>query len=123
MANPFLERADRTKNLTNSHKRAKKQEKEMGGRLGAKLTPASGSRDVKGDLRIKGVARLELKTTMKKSFSVTMDMIGKIEAAATQTGEMPALIVEFNDGFGRKLQEVAIIPIYALETLLSNQRE
>lgn len=122
MNNPFLKRAARTANLTNSHRRAPKQEKELSGRLNARQTSASGAKDVKGDLRIKGLVRIEAKTTKHASFSVTREMIRKIEDAAVQTGEMPCIIVEMNDSFGKKLDEVAVMPMYALETLLANQR-
>ena len=120
--NPFLRRAEETANLSNSHRRSKRQEKQLSLAMSAKQTPASGSRDVKGDLRVKGVARIEAKTTKNKSFSVTMDMVEKIESAAVASGEMPAIVVEFNDGLGHALKSVAILPLYALETLLENQK-
>jgi Holliday junction resolvase len=122
MPNPFLERSARTKNLTNSHKRAKKQERELAGKLNGRLTAASGAKDIKGDVRIKNVVRIEAKTTKNKSYSVTLETIEKIEAAAVQSGEMGILIVEFNDNFGRKIKDMAIMSTYALETLLANQR-
>lgn len=122
MANPFMAREARTANLTPSHKRAKKQERELAGKLYGKLVPASGSKDVKGDVRIKGVARIEAKTTKNKSYSVTIETIQKIEAAAVSSGEMPILVVEFNDNAGKKIIDMAIMPMYALETLLANQK-
>lgn len=120
--NPFMRRQEETANLSNSHRRSKRQEKQLSIAMSARQTPASGSRDVKGDLRIKGVARIEAKTTKNKSFSVTMDMVEKIENAAVMSGEMPAIVVEFNDGLGHALKSVAIIPLYALETLLEGQK-
>lgn len=120
--NPFLRRAKETANLSNSHRRSKRQEKQLSLAMSAKQTPASGSRDVKGDLRIKRVTRIEAKTTDKKSFSVTREMVDKIETAAVTSGEVPAIIVEFNDGISRALKSVAIIPLYALQTLLENQK-
>lgn len=66
-------------------------------------------------MRVKGILRVEAKTTKNKSFSVTLDMIQKIENAATMAGEMPVLVVEFTDGFGRKLGEVAVCPTYVLD--------
>jgi Holliday junction resolvase len=122
MGNVFLERQDRTKNLSNSHRRSKKQERELAGKLGGRLTSASGAKDEKGDVRIKGVVRLEAKTTKNASFSVTREMVDKIETAAVAAGEMPVLVIEFNDGNGRKLKELAIMPMYALETLLGGQK-
>ena len=105
-------------NISPSHQRAKNQEREVAGRFARLLTPASGARDVKGDVRVSGVLRLECKTTKNKSFSVTLDMIRKIEEAALSTGEMPAILVEFNDGAGNKICEVAVVPSYVLDGLI-----
>ena len=115
--NRFLERAERTQNLTRSHRRAPKQEREIAHRVGGRVTPGSGARDVKGDVRVKGLLRIECKTTKNKSFSVTQEMLEKIEMAACSGGEMPVLIIEFIDDQGRKLKEVAVCPTYVLEAL------
>lgn len=100
-----------------SHKRAKRQEKELAKKLGGSRTPGSGNGDVKGDVRVRGFVRVECKTTGKRSFAVTMDMIDKIEAAALSSGEIPVLVVEFNDGMGKMLREVAVVPTYAIPEL------
>lgn len=121
MSNKFLEREARRANLTGSHRRAPKQERELVQRLGGRRTSASGAKDEKGDVRIKKVVRIEAKTTKNKSYSLTLETIGKIEEAAVASGEMPVIVIEFNDGFGRKINELAVMPMYALETLLSNQ--
>lgn len=121
--NPFAERAAKTANLSNSHRRSRKQEASLAKTLGGRVTAGSGNKDIKGDVRIKGMARIEAKTTKNKSFSVTADMINKIETAAVGAGEVPAIVIEMTDGFSRVLQSVAIVPMWALETLLSNQKE
>ncbi len=100
-----------------SYRRSTKQEKELAGRLGGRRTPGSGSGPEKGDVRIKGVLRIEAKTTKNKSFSVTLDMVEKIEQAALLCGETPAILVEFNDGRGKKVREIAIVPSYVLDIL------
>lgn len=105
-----------------SQKRAQKQERETALRLGGRQTPASGARDVKGDVRVKRVARIECKTTKHKSFSVTLDMVRKIEDAALSSGEVPVLLVEFNDGVRGRLAEVAIIPSYLLEEFIERKK-
>ena len=102
-----------------SYYRAAAHEAETAKRFGGRLTPGSGSKSEKGDVRIKGLARIENKTTQNKSFSITRDMIRKIEDAGMPCGEVPIIVVEFNDGAGGKLMEVAVMPMYALDILLS----
>lgn len=104
-----------------SYRRSKQQEKELAGRLGGKRTVASGSKDEKGDVRLKRVIRLEAKTTKNKSFSVTLDMIRQIEDAALASDEMPIIVIEFNDGKGKKIKEVAVVPMYVLDLIRSSR--
>jgi len=119
MANPFMPGYEPKTNITKSHKRAVKQEKETAARFRGYCTPASGAKDIKGDVRVKGVARIECKTTKHKSFTVTLDMARKIEEAAMSAGEYPVLLVEFNDGNGVRLAELAVVPSYLLDDLLA----
>lgn len=99
-----------------SHARSPKQEKELAKRVGGKTVRGSGSGKEKGDVRVHRVCRIEAKTTNKKSFSVTREMIEKIETAAICYGEMPVIIVEFNDN-GVKDCEVAITPTWVLDLI------
>lgn len=103
--------------VSRSHARAPEQEKQVAAKLGGRLTPGSGSKSIKGDVRVKGIARIECKTTSRKSFSVTVDMFQKLEQASMGSGEVPALVVEFNDGKGRALMSLAVVPMYVLEEL------
>lgn len=117
-SNVYLRRQARKGNLTKSHFRAPKQEAAIAKRIGGRTTAASGSKDEKGDVRLKKVARIECKTTKHKSFSVTMDMIDKIELEASLAGELPIIVIEFIDGeTGKPLKEVAVCPTYVLDTL------
>lgn len=100
-----------------SYRRSRKQEKELATRLGGRQTAASGSKDEKGDVRLKGIIRVEAKTTMHKSFSVTLEMIKQIEDAALASDEMPVIVIEFNDSRGHKVKEVAVVPTYVLDLL------
>lgn len=43
-------------------------------------------------------------------------MILKIEEAALAHGQMPALVIEFNDD-GKKVMEVAVVPTWVLENV------
>lgn len=101
-----------------SHRRAPKQEKELAERMKGRRVPGSGSGSEKGDVKkAHGIYRIEAKTTKNKSFSVTRDMIDKLEIAALPHNEVPALIVEFIDETGKPQGELAIIPTYALEVI------
>ena len=102
-----------------SYRRSRKQEKELATKLGGRRTSASGSGDEKGDIRLKGVLRVEAKTTKHRSFSVTLAMIKQIEDASLACSEMPAIVVEFLDEQGRPLKEVAVVPTYVLDLLKS----
>jgi hypothetical protein len=102
---------------TQSHKRSKKQEKEIAKRVGGEVTLASGAFSVKGDVRKKRVARIEAKTTKNKSFSVTMKMIDKIEEAALACNELPIIVVELGNGDKRTMRQVAVVPVYVLDSL------
>ena len=105
------------KHGTPSHRRAPVQEKELATRFGGRTTLASGALSEKGDVRVKRLVRIEAKTTKNLSFSVTQDMLNKIEEAALASDEVPVMVIEFNDGNGKKLREVAILPVYALDLL------
>jgi Holliday junction resolvase len=101
-----------------SYRRSRKQEKELARRGNGKLVPGSGSGAEKGDIKgYNGIVRIEAKTTKNKSFSITRDMVKKIEEAALGSGELPAIVVEFNDGRGNPELEVAVVPTYVLDNL------
>jgi hypothetical protein len=114
----FLSRDERKGN--SSYRRSRKQEKELATRLGGRKTAASGSKAEKGDVRVRGVLRIEAKTTKHKSFSVTLDMIEQIEQAALVSDELPCIVIEFNDGAGKKVKEIAVVPTYVLDDLVDN---
>lgn len=104
---------------TASHRRAPKQEKELARRIEGRTTKASGSKEEKGDVRKPGVLRIEAKTTKYKSFSITIEMVEKIEQAALTCDELPCLVIEFNDGKGKRLKEVCVVPSYILDMICS----
>ena len=81
------------------------------------MTRGSGNGNEKGDVRVSGVVRVEAKTTMKKSFSVTLDLIKKLETVALSHGEVPVMVVEFLDGNGNPIREVAVMPTWVLAGL------
>ena len=119
-AKSFLERTE--KKGTHSHRRAPKQERELAKRVGGRVTPASGAKLEKGDVRLRSIVRIEAKTTKNKSFSVSLDMVRKIEHAALGAGEVPIIVIEFNNGLGKKLCEVCVCPTYVLDLLAGNEQ-
>ena len=114
----FLASPKRLRDKTVSHGHAPQQERKLAARLGGKVTKASGALDEKGDVRITGVVRIEAKCTKHASFSITRDMLRKIEEAAFAHGEVPVIAVDFLDAQGKVIGSVAVMPQYALDTLL-----
>jgi len=100
-----------------SVQRSHNQETEIANEIGGRKTLASGALDEKGDVRIKGVVRIEAKTTQHKSFSVTREMIHKIEEAAVAFGEIPVIVVEFQNKNAQPTDSVCIVPRWALEMI------
>lgn len=103
-----------------AHRRSPKQEKEAAKRLGGKVVIGSGSgKWEKGDVRIKDVLRLEAKTTTKKSFTITREMVRKIMDAALSSakGEVPCMEIEFLSSSGKPEISVALVPVYVLRQL------
>jgi len=101
-----------------AHHRSSQQEGEAATRYGGRRVRGSGCGNEKGDARVEGVARIECKTTQKKSFSVNTALIDKIESAALSGGEVPIIEVEFLSPKGDPTHRVAVIPTWALESLL-----
>lgn len=118
----------RLRGSTPSHARASNQEKQTAGKYGGRLVPGSGGAPKQGrkekgnrshvaeagDVRIPGVARIECKTTKHASFSVTSEMIDKIETATFGADEIPVIEVELELGKKR----VYVVPEWAMDLLL-----
>lgn len=102
-------------------RRSPKQEAECAERLGGAVVPGSGSGSVRGDVRVNGILRLENKCTSKKSFSITLEMIEKIQNAALMSGELPAIQVEFLNDDGKVLHRVCVVPDYVLESIIQSE--
>ncbi len=98
-----------------AYHRSPGQEKETAARTGGRTTPGSGAFNVKGDVRIKGAARIECKTTAGKSLSISRETMDKIEQAALSSGEVPALAFEFMPVAGHPGGKYFILPDYLLE--------
>lgn len=100
-----------------SHNHAPKMERRLAAELGGRAVKGSGAGREKGDVRVKGLLRVEAKCTKRDSFSITGPMLDKIEAAAIGAGEVPAVVVEFVDKAGKPVRSVAVMPMWAFEEL------
>jgi len=100
-----------------SQNRAAKQESETAERIGGAVTHNSGAGAFeKGDIRIKGLVRVEAKTTKRASYSITRELIDKIEGHALQAGEIPAALIEVSNDDGAR--ECYVVPKWAFEMLI-----
>lgn len=96
-----------------SHARSRIQEKEIANRIGGRVTPGSGSKYQKGDVRLKGFVRVEAKTTIHKSFSVSTKLIDKLEEETFGSGEIPIFEIELAGG----THTAIVMPKDALEMI------
>lgn len=104
----------RLQGATPAHARSKVQEAAVAKRIGGKVTAGSGSGYEMGDVRLRGFVRLEAKTTKHTSFSVTREIIDKLESATFGTHEVPILQVELE--LGRR--KVIVMPDWALDMVV-----
>lgn len=100
-----------------AHSYAPKQEKKLAEKLGGKVVKGSGCGFDKGDVRIKGVVRIECKSTERNSFSVTDKIIRKIEDAATSAGELPFIQIDFITPQGKIKNSVVVCPLWVLNSI------
>lgn len=117
--NPAIARLQKRNLQSPAYRQSSKLEKKLAKRVGGRRTSGSGNKREKGDVRKKGLARLEHKATKNKSFSVTREMVDKISLAAMGSNEVPALIIEFLDEWGNQETELAVIPVADLMRLLN----
>lgn len=109
----------RKQGQTPSHDRSKVQERGLAARVGGYVTKGSGSGYEQADVRLKKVIRIEAKTTSHKSFSVTEELIDKLEAAVVGTGELPIMQVELRGG----AKKLILMPDWALDFLVDRLKE
>jgi hypothetical protein len=104
---------------TPSHVRSRNQERSLAKLLGGRVTKASGAQIEKADVRLRGVARIECKTTQAKSFSVSTKHIKALEASVNGTAEVPLMEVELEGG----ATKFVVLPGWALQMIVDNLRE
>lgn len=102
-----------------SHRRAPKQEAEAAQRFGGRVVDGSGSAAMKrGDVRKRGVHRVECKCTKHKSFSVTREMVDKMEKSVFGTTEIAFMEIEFLNEGGSCDNRVYILTRDAMDHLM-----
>lgn len=120
--NPALARLEKRAKQSAAYHASPKLEKKLAARVGGYRTSASGSKKEKGDVRVKGVTRMEHKGTKHDSFRVTKEMLNKLELAGRGCDEVPIFVVDFLDERGRSSgQEIACIPLQDLMDLINEK--
>jgi hypothetical protein len=105
-----------------SHIRAPVMEAETAKWRAGKTVKGSGAGLHKGDVRVKGIALIECKSTVHASFSVTRKLLDKIEAEAMGLGEIPAMEIEVDNSSSNPVK-VFVIPSWAVDLLFARLRE
>lgn len=124
--NPLMDRLEHRGKQSKAYHASSGLEKKLAKAVGGYRTSGSGNKREKGDVRLRGVVRIEHKATQNKSFSVTREMLQKIELAARGCDEIPILVVEFLDERGHSTGiKVALTPFQDILDLLdlSNDKE
>jgi hypothetical protein len=106
---------------TPSHARSKQQEAEVAAKIGGVQVRRSGAGVEKGDVRLKNFVRVEAKTTKNKSFSVTEEILDKLDDSVLGSGEVPLFHIEILGG----RRKCVVLPEWSLELIveaLENKR-
>jgi len=85
--------------------RSSRQENYNAKREGGQTTLNSGAMDDKGDIKVPGLLRDENKTTAKRSFSLKLDDLRKV-AAAAKGDEMPVMTISFEDNLQQQYRVI-----------------
>lgn len=101
-----------------AHNHAPVQEAKIAKRIGGAVTRGSGNGYVKGDARRPGLVRVESKCTSRKSFSVTREMIEKLEAAVFGADEIPVFDIQMLDEQGKPAHKLLMVPDWAMSFVL-----
>jgi hypothetical protein len=120
--NPILDRLERKAKQSKAYHASPKLEKKLATKVGGYRTAGSGNKIEKGDVRKRGVVRMEHKATQAASFRVTSEMLEKLELAARGCDEIPIMVIEFLDDRGRSFQrELAVLPLSDLLELIDDR--
>jgi hypothetical protein len=94
--------------MDRAHRIAVKQEKVTAANHGGRGTPASGSGDVKNDVRNDDFS-FEVKTTTRKTYSLALSTWITAETHAIRDGRRAAMVVCFDQGLGKSPKRLVVI--------------
>lgn len=86
--------------------RSSRQESFNTRQVGGRMTLNSGALDDKADVKVPGLLRDENKTTSKRSFSLKLDDLKKV-AAAAKGDEIPVLTISFEDNLKQQYRVIS----------------
>lgn len=102
----------------------RRAEKDLAQRLGMRQTPASGAASIKGDM---ADARflMEVKSTIKDTYSISIQTLMKIHGEAMMAGLLPAFALLFTDKNGKAQHqgEWVMVPRWVWEQMEVKEQE
>lgn len=87
---------------------ARKQEQVTATVHGGRGTPASGSGDVKNDVRTDEFS-IEVKTTTRKTYSLALETWDRAERFALADGRRAAMVIAFDRGVGQRPKRLVVM--------------
>mgnify|MGYP006275095065 CR=1 FL=1 len=121
MTSPLQRRLERKAKQSKGYHASKPLEKKMAKRVKGYRTSGSGNKFENGDVRKRGIARIEHKATQAKSFRVTVKDLEKLELAARGCDEVPIFVVDFLDARGKSTgREMAVVPLQDILDLIDD---
>lgn len=94
--------------MDRAHRIAVKQEKVTAANHGGRGTPASGSGDVKNDVRNDDFS-FEVKFTTQKTYSLALSTWLTAETHALRDGRRAAMVIAFDSGIGRRPRRLVVM--------------
>ena len=101
-----------------TRKRSDRQEGFNARKVSGQVTANSGAGADKGDIKVRGLLREEDKTTRHSSFSLKLDDLRKV-AAAAEGDEIPIMRISFEDDLRRQF---VVVPAGWFNQLLSSYK-
>ena len=106
----------RLKGQSPAHAHAPYQERALAKKLGGRVTPGSGNGAEKGDVRNFRFVRAECKCTAHDSFSVTRDILFKLDKLGMTTEEIPFMEIKLGiDSQGKHKAAFVVMPAWFID--------